>query len=104
MSGSPIPRLITSIPSSRFSSIRRSSSANMYGGIASSRAEGAVRSRFAVPFSIAGTLGAAAPQSTSPSARVNRSLNSPAKTGSAHPVSRTSRSSLTSTWSWPPSS
>ena len=41
-----MPRLITSIPSSRFASILRSSSANMYGGIASSRSEGAARSFF----------------------------------------------------------
>ena len=43
MSGSPIPRLITSIPASRLSATRRSSSANMYGGIASRRFEGSVR-------------------------------------------------------------
>src|SRR6476620_6218303 len=48
VSGSPMPRLITSIPSSRFASIRRSSSANMYGGIASRRWEGAARPFFLV--------------------------------------------------------
>src|SRR3954453_11011038 len=36
-SGAPIPRLITSTPSRRFSAIFRSSSANRYGGTASSR-------------------------------------------------------------------
>src|SRR5262245_29994689 len=40
---------MTSIPASRFSSIRRSSSANMYGGIAPRRSEGAVN-----PFFFAG--------------------------------------------------
>ena len=40
MSGSPIPRLITSIPSACFAAILRSSSANMYGGIASRRRGG----------------------------------------------------------------
>ena len=35
-----MPRLITSIPASRFASTLRSSSANMYGGIASRRSEG----------------------------------------------------------------
>ena len=43
MSGSPIPRLITSMPAARLSAILRSSSANMYGGIASRRLEGSVR-------------------------------------------------------------
>ena len=42
MSGSPIPRLITSIPASRLAATLRWSSANMYGGIASSRLEGSV--------------------------------------------------------------
>src|SRR4051794_39903795 len=37
VSGSPIPRLITSTPCSLFAAIFRSSSANRYGGIRSSR-------------------------------------------------------------------
>src|SRR5580700_6411616 len=37
MSGSPMPRLITSIPASRLEAILRSSSANRYGGISSRR-------------------------------------------------------------------
>src|SRR5262245_8719561 len=41
-----MPRLITSIPSSRLASIFRSSSANMYGGIASRRADGSARALF----------------------------------------------------------
>src|SRR6202012_3508396 len=37
MSGSPIPRLITSMPAARLAAILRSSSANRYGGIFSRR-------------------------------------------------------------------
>src|SRR6476469_8844427 len=40
-----MPRLITSMPAARLSAIRRSSSANMYGGIAWSRREGSVRAK-----------------------------------------------------------
>src|SRR5215831_14394353 len=42
-SGSPMPRLITSTPASRFAAILRSSSANAYGGIRSSRLLGLTR-------------------------------------------------------------
>src|SRR6266542_1309594 len=41
-SGSPIPRLITSMPALRFSATRRPNSANMYAGTASRRREGCV--------------------------------------------------------------
>src|SRR3954464_5701708 len=44
-SGSPMPRLITSMPAFRFSATRRSSSANMYAGTASRRREGSVSGR-----------------------------------------------------------
>src|ERR1700753_4508135 len=37
MSGSPMPRLITSMPAARLAAILRSSSANRYGGIFSRR-------------------------------------------------------------------
>src|SRR6185503_9841047 len=43
-----MPRLMTSIPAARLSEIRRSSSANMYGGIASRRREGAATPRLRV--------------------------------------------------------
>src|SRR5690242_19443230 len=42
MSGSPIPRLITSIPAALFAETLRSISANMYGGIACSSLDGSV--------------------------------------------------------------
>src|SRR5579884_110514 len=42
MSGSPIPRLITSIPAARWAATLRSSSANRYGGIRSRRLLGRI--------------------------------------------------------------
>src|SRR5215207_6525708 len=43
VSGSPMPSEITSIPAAFLSATLRSSSANMYGGIASRRCDGSVR-------------------------------------------------------------
>src|SRR5271167_1829609 len=43
MSGSPIPRLITSTPAARLAAILRSSSANRYGGMRSRRSLGCMQ-------------------------------------------------------------
>ena len=89
------------MPSSRFASIRCSSSANMYGGIASSRWDGAASPFFLVGAAIeAGRVG----QPSSSSARSSSADSSPEKIGSAHPVRRTERSLPISTSSSPPSS
>src|SRR3954454_7255190 len=57
-SGSPIPRLITSIPAARFSAICCSSSWNLYGGMASRRPEGAAMPMGAGMYAIGAAGGA----------------------------------------------
>ena len=74
VSGSPIPRLITSTPAAFFAATLRSSSANRYGGSRSSRSLDLTE--------------------TSP---ISSSLSSPRYTGTAQPVRSTCRSSSTST-------
>ena len=53
VSGSPMPSEITSMPAAFLAATLRSSSANMYGGIASRRLEGSVRAMGAAGYSTA---------------------------------------------------